>query len=80
MGSIPTFYTATYFLTVADKQIRKNPSFIQQENLFCKMGSKRLQDVSTVNVVSNGSMELLNQNTLASLRIFNDEIQFSGAL
>ena len=43
------------------------------------MGSKRFEDEFTVHVISSASMEIFNQNTLASFRnFFNDEIQLSG--
>ena len=43
------------------------------------MGSKRFEDEFTVHVISSVSMEIFDQNTLASIRnFFNDEIQLSG--
>ena len=43
------------------------------------MGSKRFEDEFTVHVISSASMEIFDQNTLASFRnFFNDEIQLSG--
>ena len=43
------------------------------------MGSKRFEDEFTVHVISSASMEIFDQNTLASFRNFvNDEIQLSG--
>ena len=43
------------------------------------MASKRFEDEFTVHVISSASMEIFNQNTLASFRnFFNDEIQLSG--
>ena len=43
------------------------------------MVSKRFEDEFTVHVISSASMEIFDQNTLASFRnFFNDEIQLSG--
>ena len=43
------------------------------------MGSKQFEDEFTLHVFSSASMEIFDQNTLASLRnFFNDEIQLSG--
>ena len=43
------------------------------------MASKRFEDEFTVHVISSASMEIFDQNTLASFRnFFNDEIQLSG--
>ena len=43
------------------------------------MTSKRFEDEFTVHVISSTSMEIFDQNTLASFRnLFNDEIQLSG--
>ena len=43
------------------------------------MGSKRFDDEFMVHVTSSASMEIFDQNTLASFRnFFNDEIQLSG--
>ena len=43
------------------------------------MGSKRFEDELTVHVIFSASMEIFNQNLLASFRnFFNDEIQLSG--
>ena len=43
------------------------------------MGSKRFEDEFTVHVLSSGSIEIFDQNTLTSFRnFFNDEIQLSG--
>ena len=43
------------------------------------MGSKRFEDECTVHVISSASIEIFDQNTLASFRnFFNDEIQLSG--
>ena len=43
------------------------------------MASKRFEDEFTVQVISSASMEIFDQNTLASFRnFFNDEIQLSG--
>ena len=43
------------------------------------MGSKRFEDKFTVHVISSASMEIFDQNTLASFRnFFNDEIHLSG--
>ena len=43
------------------------------------MGSKLFEDEFTVHVIFSASMEIFDQNTLASFRnFFNDEIQLSG--
>ena len=43
------------------------------------MASKRFQDEITVLVISSTSMDIFDQNTLASFRkFFYDEIQLSG--
>ena len=43
------------------------------------MGSKQFEDEFTVHVISSASMEIFDQNTLASFRnFFNDEIKLSG--
>ena len=43
------------------------------------MANKRFEDEFTVHVISSASMEIFDQNTLASFRnFFNDEIQLSG--
>ena len=43
------------------------------------MASKRFEDEFTAHVISSASMEIFDQNTLASFRnFFNDEIQLSG--
>ena len=43
------------------------------------MASKRFEDEFTVHVISSASMEIIDQNTLASFRnFFSDEIQLSG--
>ena len=43
------------------------------------MASNRFEDEFTVHVISSASMEIFDQNTLASFRnFFNDEIQLSG--
>ena len=43
------------------------------------MGSKRLEDEFTVDVISRASMEIFDQNRLASFwYIFNNEVQLSG--
>ena len=42
------------------------------------MISKRFEDEFTVHVISSASMEIVDQNTLASFgNFFNDEIQLS---
>ena len=43
------------------------------------MASKRFEDEFTVHVISSASMEIFDQNTLASFRnFFNDEIELLG--
>ena len=43
------------------------------------MARKRFEDEFTVHVISSASMEIFDQNTLASFRnFFNDQIQLSG--
>ena len=83
IASIPTLHPPTYSLIDADKEVIQGKFYqpelqLVRESLL-KIGSKRFEDEFTVNVISSASMEIFDQNTLASFRnFFNDEIQLSG--
>ena len=83
IASIPTLHPPTYSLIDADKEVIQGKFYQPELQLVrespLKMGSKRFEDEFTVHVISSASMEIFDQNTLASFRnFFNDEIQLSG--